>query len=85
MVAYGSCLGDVAQSQNAGRPIRAAAHRRFRMSRAEGHSPVVAGLECDGRHVGGGDTDHVGHSDGWFDAGVDCIEAAVIGVLASPN
>ena len=80
-IADGFCTGEFSQTQNAGRPIRAAAHRRFRVSRTKRHRAITGGFEGDGGNVGGGDGDHVGHRCARLVAGIDHVESAIIGLF----
>ena len=45
------------------------------------HLGLICDAQCDGRHVGSGDADHVGHGCARLVCGVEHVEAAVVSVL----
>ena len=83
-IADGFCTGEFSQTQNAGRPIRAAAHRRFRMGGNESDAAHRINREAYARHVGGGNHGGDRRRVAWLDANPNTVEAAVVRIFVLP-
>ena len=76
--------GQLTQADDAGGPVAAAAHRRFRMGGNESDAAHRINREAHARHVGGGNHGGDRRRVAWLDANPNTVEAAVIRFLALP-
>ena len=76
--------GQLTQADDAGGPVAAAAHRRFRMGGNESDAAHRINREAHARHVGGGNHGGDRRRVAWLDANPNTVEAAVVRIFVLP-